>query len=189
MAKVALIDDHLELLDAYATPLTAAGHTVLCERVPLDFEAVLSFQPQVLLVGLSRAAAEGPIIGYQALAEMEAYPAIQTLPIILVGHDLQERDVPTTVNYDLFLTWPHEAALLAGKVDELATKVKTRRRISAFVCPRQTCRSRLVYWTEPPMDLFCPKCGVSVAIIDDHCTWLDGQTGISTQCPVEALRP
>lgn len=198
MARVAIIDDYPEYAEMAARPLREAGHHLHIDTAPIDWEALVEFQPQVLVVGLSRAEGaigrpievpERDILGYKALKETEMYPAIQVVPIVLAALGLLEREVPTAVPYDLFISLPKEARGYEPKLAELAEVVKTRRRISRYVCPRPACGSRLVYVKEPARDLFCPKCGAGVALIDDDCTWLDPSTGDSHRCKTVELLP
>lgn len=183
MARIAVLDDHPELVEMLARPLLGGGHVVLTEIAPLEFDEILHFGPEVIVAGLSRKPAAAAtcgeltpddIWGYRAIDEMARYPAIALVPMVVVGVGMFEREFPVRLNYDLFLSFPDDMALYAGKVAELSTKVKTRRRISGYVCPNPGCGSRLVYTREPVRDLSCPKCGVGVAVIDRlHVTWCD----------------
>lgn len=199
MAKVAIVNDYVEYAEMAALPLREAGHDVYIDISPIDWEALVHFGPQLLVIGLVRDEGaigrpiEDPvkdIIGYKSLLETEQYPAIQVLPLILAGAGLREIDVPTDISYDLFVSFPKEVSTYAAKVTELATEVRSRRRISGYVCPRPGCGSRLVFLKEPARDLFCPKCGAGVAIIDDEdCTWLDPATGRTQTCKTAELTP
>lgn len=173
-----VIDDVLETAEMAAAPLSQAGHEVLAAVVPIDWEAVMHFGPQVIVSPLYRRteAQDRPIgdpvqdvIGYEGLLATKDYPAAaQVLPIVLLGIGVKERDLDTQVHYDLFLRLPDDVKLFAPKVLELATKVKSRRKISGYVCPNPGCGSRLVFLTEPARDLFCPRCHTSVAIADQR---------------------
>ena len=197
MHKIVLIDDYVENSEAGASILRRAGYDVLAlatEFGPLDFDQLIAFDPKVLVLALyKRRIAFGrpvrdphdDVLGFSILQQMEAYPAINVLPIILTGSCLNEDDLPTSVNYDLFLALPDDVKLLVPKAEELATKVKTRRRISELLCP--LCRSRLTYLTRPD-SLFCPRCAAAVSVIDDeHCHAINGK-GDTIPCTVEMLR-
>lgn len=197
MLRVAVLDDHPDLVDSLGSPLIRARHRVHTQVAPVDFEEIMAFAPQVIVVGVSRKPESvgrigvlepDDIYGYKAISGMQAYPAIALVPILVVGVGLFEPEFPWRLNYDLFLTFPDEMKLYADKVAELAALRKTRRRISGYVCPAPGCGSRLAYVKEPIRDLSCPKCGVGVALIDDtHGTWLDVHGG-SHPCLLTDLR-
>ncbi len=197
MARVVVVDDHPELIDLLGSPLVRAGHRVLDEVAPLDFDEIMHFAPQVIVAGVSRRQSavtkatelDGEdLYGYHAIANMVGYPAISLIPILVVGVGVFEREFPLALNYDLFLTFPDDMGIFVQKVGEFASLIKTRRRISAYVCPSPGCGSRLAFLKEPIRDLSCPRCGVGVALIDEtHGTWLDAQ-GVSHPCLLEELR-
>ncbi|HEY9721358.1 MAG TPA: hypothetical protein V6D47_05050 [Oscillatoriaceae cyanobacterium] len=195
--NVAILDDYEAYAELLAGPLLRAGHGVMIELAPIDFERLVQFGPNVVSIGLYRRrdaydrpieSVEKDIVGYQPLIDMECYPAINVLPLVLIGTGLVEKDVPTTLNYDLFLTFPEDLEMYLPKVVELATKVKTRRRISGYVCP--VCRSRLVYFQRQE-DLFCPRCGTAVAIVDEsNCLYSPhGETGRTCNCTIAEITP
>ena len=187
MARVVVLNDHPDLIDMLGSPLVRAGHRVLDEASPLDLEEILRFGPDVLVVGVSRkpGAVGHPIPlppeelwGYHAVVQLESEPVLALVPMIVVGVGVFEPEFPLKLPYDLFLTFPDDMRLYGAKVAELATLVKTRRKISGYVCPVPGCGSRLVYLREPVRDLSCPKCGVGVALIDaEHMTWCDVEGG------------
>ncbi len=194
MAKVAVLNDFEVYAELLAGPLIRAGHVVMIELGPIDFERVLNFGPNVVSLGLYRkkyafdrpiARFDADVVGYQPLEDMERYPAINVIPLILIGTGLQEKDIPTKLNYDLFLTFPDDLALYLPKVEELAAKVKTRRRISGYVCP--SCGSRFVF-VQRPEDLFCPRCGTTVAMMDKtHCIVAVHGVGPMRTCTIAEL--
>lgn len=194
MAKVAILNDYEAYAAFLAGPLIRAGHAVMLELGPIDFERVLHFGPDVVSLGLYRkkeafdrpiANFEADVVGYKPLADMERYPAISALPLILIATGLREKDVPTTLNYNLFLSFPDDLELYVAKVEELATKVKTRRRISGYVCP--CCGSRFVY-IQRPQDLFCPRCGTTVEMVDKvRCLVAAHGVGPSSPCTIAEL--
>lgn len=196
MAKLAFIDDHQAFADLLATPLREAGHEVHVQTAPVDFERLMQFGPQVIVFGLSRKrtafnraveSAQQDVLGYKAIMESEQYPAVNVIPLLLVGVAIEESDIPTAITYDGFLLLPDELDLYVPLVEELATKVKTRRRISGYICP--VCGSRLTFTREPVENLFCPKCHTSVALIDDeNCTYMHA-SGRNFQCRIEDLTP
>lgn len=196
MAKVMIIDDLQETIDLLAPPLTGQGHEVLTDVSPIDFERVMAFRPDVITLDLYRRkeafdrpirTVEEDVIGFAPLVEMEHYPAISVIPIILLGNCLQEKDVPTSVNYDLFLSFPSDVKLYFPKVIELAETVKSRRKISGYVCP--TCGSRLTSRSTREADLFCPRCHTAVAIIDDTTCLARNRAGESIACTMQMLTP
>lgn len=196
MAKIAVLDDSEEHVRMVAAPLRVAGHEVLTMTVPLDFDKLIDFAPNVLTLGLARRkeAYDRPIrdpvedlIGYRSLREIEDYPALRIIPLIIIGTAIQEKDVSTKINYDLFITLPDDFGLLLSSVEELATTVKTRRKIAPYLCPN--CKGRLTYVKEPISDLFCPRCQTAVVIIDHENCLYSGKAGESIPCKVDQLKP
>jgi hypothetical protein len=193
VTRVVVIDHQTSYAVALSGPLLAAGHEVMAVAPPLDFEGILEFRPQVIVLALGRRqeAFGRPIqgyediLGYQALVEMESYPAISILPIALIGRCLLEREIPLKLNYDLFLVFPEDLGLYQTKVEELATKVKTRRKVSRYLCP--ACRSRLTY-SDKQADLLCLRCGTAVAIIDEESITYLGPDGIHRSGTVDLLK-
>lgn len=175
MPRVAVLNDILEVANILAAPLRGEGYEVMTDLTAIDFERVLSFKPQLIILGVHRKigafnrpirSLEDDVLGFKPLVDMERYPAISVIPIILISTGLLERDIPTTVNYDSFLIIPEDATLYFPKVKELIETVKTRRKISEYVCPN--CGSRLTYTTRPAMNFFCPRCHTGVVVIDDQ---------------------
>jgi hypothetical protein len=198
MAKIAVLDDYEGHAHIFSAPLSLAGHEVLTEVIPINWERVLDFGPQVISVVLyrQRGAFNRPIVqptkdilGFEAILEMEKYPAIQIVPIVLVGNAIEESDVPTSISYDLFLTFPNDIDLYLPKLEELANRVKSRRKISGYLCPN--CKSRLVFIKQPAIDLFCPRCHTVVSLINDKdCLLAIGGAGPSVPCKVvDLMRP
>lgn len=196
MARVVILDDLQETIDVLEPPLRAQGHEVLTDISPIDFERILRFNPDIITLDLYRKleafdrpiqSIEEDVIGYIPLVEMERYPAVGVIPIILLGNCLQERDIPTSVNYDLFLSFPRDMKLYFPKLVEIASTVKTRRKISGYVCPR--CGSRLTYTSHREADLFCPRCHTAVAIINDESCIARAPDGQSIPCDLAALKP
>lgn len=174
MARIAVLDDYTEHAAIFSAPLTMAGHETLTEVTPIDWERVVNFRPEAICVVMYRTrqafnrpiiSPHGDILGYEAIEAIEQYPAIQVVPIMLVGNAIDESDIPSTINYDIFLTFPEDISLYLPKLEELACKVKTRRKISSYICPQ--CCSRLVSFKQPAKDLFCPRCHTTITLIDD----------------------
>ncbi len=198
MARVVIVDAFQTMAQMLASGLRADGHVVLTEVIPIDFERILHFAPQVIVVSLYRmnkafdrpvVSAERDVLGYIPLISMDQYPALQAcVPIILLGTGLHERDIPAGVDYDLFLSLPKDIELFRPRVEELAEGAKGRRKISPYACPH--CGSRLTY-TSSPDDLFCPRCHTAVAIVDDeNCIYSRPQTvERSIPCKVSQLKP
>lgn len=196
MAKVAILDDLQETVDILAPPLVSQGHEVLTDIIPIDFERLMAFKPDLITLDLYRheRAFERPIqnieadvVGFKSLVAMEQYPAVNLIPIILIGHCLQEKDIPTSVNYDLFLSFPRDIQQYFTKVEEIASTVKTRRRISEYICP--VCGSRLTFTQNRTTDLFCPRCHTAVAIINQESCIARGNDGRKIPCSLDILRP
>ncbi len=196
MAKVVILDDLQETIEILAPPLRAQGHEVLTDVTPIDFERIMRFRPDVITLELYRKLEafdrpirniEEDVIGFTPLVEMEHYPAISVIPIILLGSCLQEKDVPTSVNYDLFLSFPRDVKLYFPKVVEIAATVKGRRKISDYICPQ--CGSRLTYTKEWQADLFCPRCHTAVAIINDESCIARTSEGNPLPCSMASLAP
>lgn len=197
MARVAILDDYQAYGEMIAAPLQRGGHATQITTVPLDFERVLQFMPEVLVLSLYRReqAVARPItdfradvLGADALAETESYPAVMVLPIVLLGHCVLEAEVPTRLPYDLFLTLPANIATLADQIVRVADMVKSRRKVSGYLCP--TCGGRLLYVAQT-QDLFCPRDFTSVVLIDEEqCLYRpDGHLGRSLPCRTPDLLP
>lgn len=193
MARVAILDDFPEYGEMLAAPLIASGHDVLIELTPIDFERILSFEPQVIVLGLYRkdtafckpiSEAKTDVLGYQPLIEMESYPAVNSLPIMLIGHCLVEDEIPTKINYDIFMIFPRDISAYPKMVEYLAENIKKRRNISAYVCPN--CRGRLTYLSNPA-DLFCPRCGTSVAIVEEKQCLYQTPGGVQRACELSDI--
>ena len=197
MKKIAVLNDAIEVADMLAAPLRGQGYEVMTALSSVDFEAVLNFGPGLIVLGVHRRAAafdrpirslDADVFGVKPLMDMEHYPAISVIPILLVSTGIKERDLPTSVNYDAFLNLPEDAALYFPKVAELLETVKTRRMISAYVCPN--CGSRMTYTTEPARDLFCPRCHTAVAVIDEErCLITEPGTDRTHAGTMDMLRP
>lgn len=196
MAKVYILDDLQETIDILAPPLRDAGHDVMTDISPIDFERIMRFRPDVITLNLYRKleafdrpiqSIESDVLGFIPLMEMERYPAISVIPIILLGNCLQEKDVPTSINYDLFLSFPRDVTLYLPKVVEIAATVKSRRKISTYVCPR--CGSRLTFTLNREDDLFCPRCHTAVAIVTSDTCIARTTEGTPFPCDMAALTP
>jgi uncharacterized protein YbaR (Trm112 family) len=182
MSKFVVFDDFHEFGYMVAAPLLHAGHEVLVETLedgPLDFERIFRFKPQALVLGLFRRVGaynrciidwRQDIQGIEPLIEMERYPAVSVLPVAIFATGLMERDFPTSLSYDVFLTIPQDIRLYVSTMEHLVAESKSRRKIADFACP--LCRSRLVYLTEPIINLFCPRCHASVAIADQETAYV-----------------
>jgi len=196
MAKVYILDDLQETVDILAPPLRDEGHEIMTDIAPIDFERIMRFKPDVITLNLYRKleafdrpieSLEADVLGFIPLVEMERYPAISVIPIILLGNCLQEKDVPTSINYDLFLSFPRDATLYLPKVVEIAATVKSRRKISRYICPR--CGSRLTFTATRQDDLFCPRCHTAVAIVNPDTCIARTNEGNSFPCDMAALTP
>jgi hypothetical protein len=177
MRRVAVLDDVVEVADILAAPLRGEGYEAMTELTSVDFERVINFKPELIILGVHRRVCafdrpirnlEDDVYGFKPLVDMEHYPAISVIPIILISTGIKESDLPTTLNYDVFLIIPEDTPLYFPKVKELIDTVKTRRMISEYVCPN--CGSRLTYTAKPAKNLFCPRCHTGVVVIDqEHC--------------------
>lgn len=197
MARIAVLDDYEDYLLMVSAPLLRAGHQVYrhaTENGPIDFERLIAFEPQVVSVALYRlrAAFDRPvrnlgedILGYEPLMEMERYPAIQLIPTLIIGNGLQEKDVPTSLHYDAFLVLPDDIKRYEPTVADLANVVKSRRKISRFLCPK--CRGRLTYIRQPVIDLFCPRCHCAVSLIDGEGCIARDADGEPIDCSMDQL--
>ncbi|MDB5098710.1 MAG: hypothetical protein JWM80_3131 [Cyanobacteria bacterium RYN_339] len=195
MSKIAVLNDVMEFANILAAPLKGEGHEMMCEVTSIDFERVMNFKPELIILGLHRRIdafdrpienIEADVFGFKPLVDMERYPAISVIPILLFTTGLKEQDIPTTVNYDSFLILPEDAALYFPKVKELIETVKTRRRISENICPN--CGSRLTY-TAKPENLFCPRCHAGVVIVDaERCLVTEAGEVNSKPCSMKAIR-
>lgn len=166
------------------------------EEGPLDFEELIQFAPQAIVVGLYRNAEafDRPVVdwtqdvlGYTPLTQMEQYPAINLMPIMLIGGGLREKDIPTTISYDIFLVFPKDIKLYVPKVNELVATVKTRRRISGYICPN--CGNRLTFVKDQSKDLFCLRCHTSVALVEGDDAVTLYPSGRAERVSMEQLKP
>jgi hypothetical protein len=196
MARIVLLDDFEAYAQMAAGPLLAAGHDVHVDIVPIDWEAVFEFHPDVIIALCYRKESaqnlpiedwEVDILGAAALKEIEAYPAAQLMPILITGDGLKASDVPTRVRYDAFLTLPSDFKRLLAMVDELFAMQKSRRIVSDYVCPKPGCGSRLTRLPAQTQDLFCPKCFTSVAIIEEEGCIARGRKGETIACSMAQL--
>lgn len=199
MARMVIINDFGEYAEMDAAPLRERGHEVLLQITEggrsVDFERVVDFGPGVISVGLYRneqafdrpiRSFEEDVLGYVPIKQMEAYPAIRVVPLLFLGHCLRPEDVPTTLPYDAFLVLPRDIKQYVPTMEELATKVKSRRKLSGYVCPN--CGSRL-FFTANRNDLFCPRCHTAVSIIDDTEALVVSELGESRTVPLRILEP
>ncbi|MNY18142.1 hypothetical protein D3C86_1515000 [compost metagenome] len=156
----------------------------------------MAFKPDIITLDLYRRLEafdrpilniEADVVGFIPLVEMEKYPAVGIIPIILIGNCLQEKDIPTSINYDLFLSFPRDTKLYFSKVVEIASTVKTRRKISRYVCPN--CGSRLTFTRNREEDLFCPRCHTAVAVIDHESCIASASDGTQLPCTLDLLKP
>lgn len=196
MLKVAILDDFEALAKLTAGPLTVAGYDVRIWTSPIDFEEILNFGPRLIEINLYRKKdafdrpirnLEEDVRGFKPLVELEQYPTAQVIPIMLVGIGILEEAIPTSVNYDLFLSFPEDIDLYLPGVLDLTTKKKGYRRISGYICPN--CGGRLTFSMEPVRDLFCPRCHTAVAIINSESCWYLPPGGPSIPCSMEQLKP
>jgi hypothetical protein len=196
MARIVVINQQRTLAEMFAGPLVQAGHEVLTLGKPLDFEALMRFAPALIVIGLDRSqrAADRPIegpddmVGFAAIAEMESYPAIAVVPILVVANAITARDVSTRLRYDAFLGFPEDGPRYLPTVASLIGKAKTRRKISPYGCPH--CGGRLTYIHRPLRDLFCPRCYTAVTLFDDaHCVMTIRSRGACEPCTIEQLTP
>lgn len=199
MARVAILDAFEELAQLLAEPLRGSQHEVLVEVIPVDFERLIRFGPDVIVAVLYRMnkafdraieQAELDILGYIPLLSLKRYSALRAVPLLLVGYGLHERDIPNDCcDYEAFLSLPKDVRLFSRKAEELANRPRATRKISAYLCPH--CGSRLTYAPRKPEDLFCPRCGTSVAIIDEeHCIYSPaGTKGPGRPCSLGQLMP
>lgn len=197
MARVAAIKDFHEYALMIGALCEAAGHEVYTTSPPIDFERVVTFHPDVLVVGLFRRRAaynrpiadpDADIIGLASCREIEQYPAIKLKPILLLGNGIEELEVPSWVHYDVFLFFPDDMGLFVARLEELATKVKTRRKLSRYLCP--SCGSRLTHTRTVEKNMFCPRCHTAVTILSDNtCLYLPRGSQMSCSCRLEDLTP
>jgi hypothetical protein len=197
MARVVAIKDFHEYAIMIGALCEAAGHEVYTTSPPIDFEQVVNFRPDVLVVGLFRRRAafnrpiadpDADIIGLTSCREIEQYPAIKLKPILLLGNGIEELEVPSWVHYDVFLFFPDDMGLFVARLEELATLVKTRRQLSEYLCP--SCGSRLTHTMSGPKNLFCPRCHTAVSILSEtDCLYLPPGSRISCPCRLDDLTP
>lgn len=197
MRKIAVLNDVAEVAEILAAPLKGQSYEVMTAITSVDFERVINFGPELIVLGVHRRIAafdrpiqnlEADVYGFKPLVDMEHYPAISIIPIILISTGLKESDLPTSLNYDSFLVIPEDTPLYYPKVIELMETVKTRRKLSAYVCPN--CGSRMTYTVKPVRDLFCPRCHTAVVVIDEeNCLIVDPGAHHSRPGSMAWLRP
>jgi len=195
MARIACLKDFHEYALMIGALAREGGHEVYVGNPPLNFEQLVDFNPQAIVIGLFRKRTafnrpiedlEQDVLGLETLRQLEDYPALRSIPLVILGNGIEENEVPTTLNYDLFLFFPDDMHLFLPKLDELTTKVKSRRKLSGYICP--CCKSRMTYQGVHDQDLFCPRCGTSVAIIDEgvSCIARDPD-GRPLACSIDAI--
>lgn len=194
MAKIAILDDYEALGKLTAGPLTVAGYEARIFTSPINFNEVLDFGPDLIEINLYRQkdALDRPIqnierdvLGFKPLVDLEKYPAAHITPLLLVGIGIIEESIPTSLHYDLFLSFPEDIDLYLPAVLDLTARKKGRRKVSMHVCP--VCKGRLTY-TQKELDLFCPRCHTSVVIIQgtDECLYMQ-PGGQSLPCKTSDL--
>lgn len=197
MSRIALIDDFAAKLEILSAPLAARGYEMQTSVKPIDLEQIIQFNPDLIVVALCRRteAFNRPIedlhtdvMGIEPLVQLEQYPAIETIPIMLLGDALVETDIPTTLHYNLFLSFPKDFSLYFSKVDELAQGPRKRRRMASMLCPH--CAGRLSMVEGAARDLFCLRCHTAVSLFDDDgCTYIVGGSGQAQSCRQADLVP
>lgn len=198
MAKVACLKDFYEYAVMIAALCECGGHTAFKSQHPVDFEAVIDFGPDLVVLGLFRKRSaynrplvnlEEDVLGLATARDIESYPAIRVKPILLLGNGIEAREVPDWFHYDLFLFFPDDLPLFLPKVEELATRVKTRRTLSCYICPH--CGSRLTYVHNAAKELFCPRCHTAVSLIpeENRCLYTIGSTGDTRHCTLVEITP
>src|SRR5690348_6679200 len=94
MPRVAVLDDVAELADILAAPLKVEGFEVMTSLTSIDFEEVINFNPELIILGVHRRISafdrpignlEADVYGFKPLVDMEHYPAISVIPILLVS--------------------------------------------------------------------------------------------------------
>jgi hypothetical protein len=196
MSKVAVLNDFIEYAEMAALLMRAEGHEVMTTIVPIDWEKILAFKPDVLVLSIYRreAAINRPIVdplkdvaGYAALLETQNFPIIQVIPTLIIAWGVNEYDIPIKVNYDRFLKLPEEVKELSKVVEELSVKQKSIRKISKYYCPNTLCKSHLTY-VKNTEDLFCPKCHTSIAVLGGGlCSYLLESKGDPIECKIIEL--
>lgn len=94
-------------------------------------------------------------------------------------------EVPMALHYDVYLDFPDDMHLFLPKLEELSTKVKSRRKPSGYLCPIG--RSRLTFRSSDK-DLFCPRDGTAVVIIEaDRCLYLPPGQKESIPCSIDDI--
>jgi uncharacterized protein YlaI len=195
MAKVAILHNTEVLGQALAAPLGIAGFQTYVAHRPIDFEKLADFGPEVIVLAADRGLntthrmkidLETDAMGYSAMAELEKYPALQVVPLLLVGSAVRQSELKTSIKYDAFLAFPEEASAYVDTVRALSAKIKSRRHISGYMCPH--CRGRLTFTQRPVLDLFCPRCHTPVAIIDDDaCIYSVHGSGPTRNCKMKDI--
>lgn len=196
MAKVAIIKPYFEYAKMIGALVEEGGHETLLEVPPVDWERVMNFGPEALVTGVfrKRIAFNRPIenfkdevLGSDIVETIQSYPAIWSTPTLLLGNAVEERDVPLTLRYDLFLIFPDDMFVFLRSLDELTKMVKSKRKVSGYICPN--CGSRLTYLKEPVKDLFCPRCHTAVAIIDHESCLAQDADGKQIACDLSQIAP
>jgi CheY-like chemotaxis protein len=192
MAKIAVLNHHPIMARMFARPLEEAGHEVLTATPPFDVENLVDFGPRAIVVVLDRrvcAAArpvedpERDLYGFEAIEALEAYPALQLIPILVIGNAVPEGEIATSTRYDVYLGLPDELDRYVETVACLIDKVKSRRRLSGYLCP--ICGGRMTYSRQPARDLFCPRCYTSVNLVEgEEALVVPRGTGRAVRCAV-----
>jgi uncharacterized protein YbaR (Trm112 family) len=189
MSRIAAIKDYREFAVMIGGLLEDAGHEVLRDSPPVDWERLVDFDPDLVVIGFFRRRTaynraiedfDRDILGGETLRAIESYPAIRVKPILAIGNGVEAREIPNEFRFDAFVYFPDEMGRFLPTVDELARKDR-RRSFSAYQCP--VCHARLTYAKQNRKELFCPRCHTGVSILDEvHCMYQARALAPSQSC-------
>ena len=128
MARVLCIDDYPLYAEMVGAMLRSHGHTVQTAIVPLDLDAALEFDPQVILLNLVRKAEalgraiarfEDDVDGAQAMLALARHARAARLPLIVTALAVDAAALPPELRHDAFLTIPGELPRLLVEIERV----------------------------------------------------------------------
>src|SRR5690348_6364892 len=111
MSRVAAIKDYIEFATMIGGLLKSAGHEVWAATPPVDWDALLNFDPDVVVIGFFRQRTaynrpienfEQDICGVATLEAIDDYPAIRVKPILAIGNGVEPHEIPRAFRFDAF---------------------------------------------------------------------------------------
>lgn len=128
MTRIAIIDESRHNARLLAAPLITAGHQVMIVSPPASIEMAVAFRPQLVMLSLYRKPEafrrpiwdfEADVAGAQTLGALDRQAALRDLPRVLIGHSLEQEDLPPDLAFHMYLACqvqPQMAMPVVGRV-------------------------------------------------------------------------